>query len=155
GDGVTVGSEIASLAYAYDAMKPAIVGVDAPSPKSTRDHMLWAMPWETRQPVSRVAFPFIDCRRIRLVPAGDNLVAAVVVSENGTRVDTGTGNIDDPHIPIQVQSGKPYKLALNRVWSHRVQHAAIAGSAEVSRPRILDLAPAYSSVRVCGVGFDQ
>jgi hypothetical protein len=25
----------------------------------------------------------------------------------------------------------------------------------VSRPRILDLAPAYSSVRICGIGFDQ
>jgi hypothetical protein len=117
--------------------------------------MLWALPWQTKQPVSRVAFPFIDCRRIRLIPAADNLVAAIVVSENGTRVDTGTGNIDDPHVPIQVGSGKPFKLALNRVWSYRVQHAAVAGSPQVSRPRILDLAPAYSSARICGVGFDQ
>jgi hypothetical protein len=156
GDGVTIGSEITALASAYDATRPAIVGIDAPSAKGARDHMLWAMPWQTKQPASQVAFPFIDCRRIRLVPAGEaSLVAAVVVSENGTRVDTGTGNIDDPHVPIQVGSGKPYKLALNRVWSYRVQHAAVAGSAEVSRPRILDLAPAYSNVRICGIGFDQ
>jgi hypothetical protein len=155
GDGVTIGSEIASLAYAYAATKPSVVGVDAPLTKSARDHMLWALPWQTKQPVLQVSFPFIDCRRIRLIPAGDNLVAAIIVSENGTRVDTGTGNIDDPHVPIQVASGKPYKLALNRVWSYRVQHAAVAGSVEVSRPRILDLAPAYSSVRICGIGFDQ
>jgi hypothetical protein len=155
GDGVTIGSEIVSLAYAYDATKPATVGVEAPTPKNSRDHMLWTMPWETEQPVSRVAYPFIDCRRIRLIPSGKNFVAAVVVSENGTRVDTGTGNIDDPHVPIQVQSGGPYKLALNRVWSYRVQHAAVAGSAEVNPPRILDLAPAYSGVRICGVRFEQ
>jgi hypothetical protein len=101
GDGVTIGSEIVSLAYAYDATKPSVVGVDAPPTKRARNHMLWALPWQTKQPVSRVAFPFIDCRRIRLIPAGDNVVAAIVVSENGTRVDTGTGNIDDPHVPIQ------------------------------------------------------
>jgi hypothetical protein len=44
---------------------------------------------------------------------------------------------------------------MNRGWSYRVQHAAVAGSAEVSRPRILDLAPAYSSVRISGIGFSH
>jgi hypothetical protein len=54
-----------------------------------------------------------------------------------------------------VQSGGPYKLALNRVWSYRVQHAAVAGSSEVHAPAILDLAPAYSNVRISGIGFDH
>jgi hypothetical protein len=90
-----------------------------------------------------------------LIPATSGLVSAVIVSENGTRVDTGSGNIDDPHVPMQVGKGQPYKLALNRVWSYRVQHAAVAGSPEVSRPRILDLVPAYSHVRISGVGFDN
>ncbi len=155
GDGVTVASEIASLSYAYDAMKPTVVGIGAPKPNKAQDHLLWLRPWQTKEPIAKVAFPFIDCRRIRLIPANGGLVAAIVVAENGTRVDTGSGNIDDPHVPIQVSKGQPYKLALNRVWSYRVQHAAIAGSPEVIRPRILDLAPAYSNVRISGVGFDQ
>jgi hypothetical protein len=154
GDGVTLGSEIISLAHAYDATKPAVVGINAPVPKSSRDHMLWAMPWQTKQPVSQIPYPFIDCRRIRLA-VGDKDLGAVVVAENGTRVETGTGNIEDPHVPIQVQSGGPYKLALNRVWSYRVQHAAVAGSSDVRAPTILDLAPAYSSVRISGIGFDH
>jgi len=89
------------------------------------------------------------------IPSADGLVTATIVSENGTRVDTGSGNIDDPHVPIQVGKGQPYKLALNRVWSYRVEHAAVAGSPEVNRPHILDLAPAYSHVRISGVGFDN
>ena len=82
-------------------------------------------------------------------------MAATIVSENGTRVDTGSGNIDDPHVPIQVGKGQPYKLALNRVWSYRVEHTAVAGSPEVDRPRILELAPTYSHVRISGIGFDN
>jgi len=155
GDGVTVASEIASLSSAYDVMTPTVVGTDAPPPKQALSHMLWAQPWQTSQPVTKIAFPFIDCRRIRLVPSTEGLVAATIVSENGTRVDTGSGNIDDPHVPIQVGKGQPYKLALNRVWSYRVEHAAVAGSPEVSRPRILDLAPVYSHVRISGIGFDN
>ncbi len=155
GDGVTIASEVASLACAYDMMTPNIVGTATRKPGRIRDHMLWAQPWKTEEPVAKLPFPFIDCRRIRLVPATGGLVSAVVVAENGTRVDTGTGNIDDPHVPIQVSTGGPYKLAVKRVWSYRVQHAAVAGSAEVSRPRILDLAPAYSSVRISGIGFDK
>jgi hypothetical protein len=155
GDGVTIASEIACLSSAYDAMTPTVVGIDAPAPKKTLKHMLWAQPWQTSQPVTKVAFPFIDCRRIRLVPSTDGLVAATIVSENGTRVDIGGGNIDDPHVPIQGGKGQPYKLALNRVWSYRVEHAAVAGSPEVSRPRILDLVPAYSHVRISGIGFDN
>jgi hypothetical protein len=44
---------------------------------------------------------------------------------------------------------------MKRNWSHRVQHAAIAGSGEVTRTRILDLAPPYSAVRISGVHQDQ
>ena len=155
GDGVTIGSEITCLSSAYDATTPTVVGTDARTPKSILQHMLWSQPWQTSQPVTKIAFPFIDCRRIRLIPSADGLVTATIVSENGTRVDTGSGNIDDPHVPIQVGKGQPYKLALNRVWSYRVEHAAVAGSPEVNRPRILDLAPAYSHVRISGVGFDN
>jgi hypothetical protein len=155
GDGITIGSEITSLAAAYDATTPTIVGTQARKPKSILDHMLWAQPWLTKQSIDTIAFPFIDSRRIRLTPTAERLVGAAIVAENGARVDTGTGNIEDPHVPIQTSTGGPHKLALNRVWSYRVQHAAVAGSDEVSRPRILDLAPAYSSVRISGVGFDQ
>jgi hypothetical protein len=118
GDGVTMSSEIASLADAYGASTAAVVGVDAPMPQCMRDHMLWAQPWQTKQPVAQVPFPFIDCRRIRLIPAADRLVRAVLIAENGTRVDTGTGNIDDPHVPIPssdgqtIQAGFEAKLVL-------------------------------------------
>lgn len=139
GDGVTIGSEITCLSSAYDATTPTVVGTDTRTPKSILQHMLWTQPWQTSQPVTKIAFPFIDCRRIRLIPSVDGLVTATIVSENGTRVDTGSGNIDDPHVPIQVGKGQPYKLALNRLWSYRVEHAAVAGSPEVNRPRILDL----------------
>jgi hypothetical protein len=155
GDGTTIGSEIKSLALAYDGVKPSVVGTHAGKPKGILDHMLWAQRWGNKQPVSKIAFPFIDCRRIRLVPESDGLVAAVIVAENGTRVDTGTGNIDDPHVPIQLRTAGPYKLALNRVWSYRVQHAAVAGSDEVKRPPIFDLAPDYSGLRIGAIGFDQ
>jgi hypothetical protein len=155
GDRVSIASEITALAASYAAMMPKIVGTQARKPNGILDHMLWAQPWQTKQPVDTIPFPFIDCRRIRLNSTADGLISASMVAENGTRVDTVTGNIDDPQVPIQVVSGGPYKLALNRVWSYRVQHAAVAGSDEVSRPRILDLAPPYSSVRISGVGFDQ
>jgi hypothetical protein len=155
GDGASIASEIACLSGAYDATTPTVVGIDARAPKRAVDHMLWAQAWQTSQPVTKIAFPFIDCRRIRLIPSTNGLVAATIVSENGTRVDSGSGNIDDPHVPIQVGKGQPYKLALNRVWSYRVEHAAVAGSLEVIRPRILDLVPAYSHVRISGIGFDN
>ena len=155
GDGLTISSEIACLAAAYDAITPQVVGIDAPKPNNILDHMLWAQPWQTEQPVTNVAFPFIDCRRIRLAPAMGDRLRAVMVAENGSRVNVGTGNIDDPHVPIQVSTGGPYKLARKRTWSYRVQHAAVAGSDQVRRPPILELAPAYSNLRIGGVGFDQ
>src|SRR5215204_7468270 len=84
---------------------------------------------------------------------GNALVGAVLVSGSGARVAIGTGNIEDPHTPIQAE-GTPYKLAKKRRWSHTVQHAAVAGSDAVARPRILDLAPSYSAVRISGVKYD-
>jgi hypothetical protein len=155
GDGLTVASEIISLAAAYDAITPQIVGIDAPKPSNILDHMLWAQRWQTEQPVTSVAFPFIDCRRIRLVPATGDRLQAVVVAENGSRVNVGTGNIDDPHVPIQLSTGGPHKLARKRTWSYRVQHAVVAGSDQVRRPHILELAPAYRSLRISGIGFDH
>jgi hypothetical protein len=38
GDGVTIASEISSLASAYDAMKPTAVGIDATKPKNIKRH---------------------------------------------------------------------------------------------------------------------
>lgn len=153
GDGLTIGSEIVSLSTAYAEMRPRIVGSDA-SPARLLDHMLWAQPWVDAQPLATVPYPFIDCRRIRLVAAHAGLVGAVVVSSTASRVDTATGDIEEPHTPIQTKGGV-YKLVMKRNWSHRVQHAAIAGSEEVTRPRILDLAPPYSAVRISGVHQDQ
>jgi hypothetical protein len=153
GDGLTIGSEIVSLSAAYAAMRPRIVGPDA-SPARLLDHTLWAQPWVDAQPLATVPYPFIDCRRIRLVAANADLVGAVVVSSTASRVDTATGDIEEPHTPIQTKGGV-YKLVMKRNWSHRVQHAAIAGSDEVTRPRILDLAPPYSAVRISGVHQDQ
>lgn len=90
GDGVTIASEISSLAAAYGSMSPKVVGIQAPKPKRILQHMLWAQPWKTKQPVASVAFPFIDCRRVRLVPTNNsNLLGAIIVAENGTRVDPG------------------------------------------------------------------
>ena len=153
GDSMTLASEIASLTEAYNRMAPGVVGSDAPVPTRTRDHMLWAQPWTTEQSISETPYPFIDCRRVRLVPAGGGLMGAVLVSGPGARVDVGTGNIEDPHTPIQTE-GTPYKLAKKRRWSHTVQYAAVAGSDAVARPRILDLAPPYSAVRISGVKYD-
>src|SRR5215207_368010 len=86
GDGVMVGSEIVSLTSAYDSMVPSVVGSDAPAATRARDHMLSAQPWTTEQPTSTIPYPFIDCRRVRLVPAGNALVGAVLVSGSGARV---------------------------------------------------------------------
>jgi hypothetical protein len=153
GDGLTIGSEIVSLGAAYTAMRPHIVGSDA-SAARLLDHMLWAQPWIDAQPLTKVPYPFIDCRRIRLAAAHAGLVGAVFVSSTASRVDTATGNIEEPHTPILTR-GSIYKLVMKRNWSHRVQHAAVAGSDEVTRPRILDLAPPYSAVRISGVHQDQ
>ena len=128
GDGVTIASEIVSLAAAYDAMTPQVVGTDAPKPSNILDHMLWAQPWQTEQPVTNVAFPFIDCRRIRLVPATGDRLRRDHGGRKWNPSERGTGNMDDPHVPIQLSTGGPYKLARKRTWSYRVQHAAVAGS---------------------------
>jgi hypothetical protein len=153
GDGLTIGSEIVSLSAAYAAMRPRIVGSDA-QPTRLLDHMLWAHPWIDAQPLAQVPYPFIDCRHIRLVAAHDGLLGAVVVSSTASRVDTATGDIEEPHTPI-LSKGGVYKLVMKRTWSHRVQHASVAGSDEVTRPRILDLAPPYRAVRISGVHQDQ
>ena len=60
GDGVTIASEIASLAAAYDAMRPALVGTEGPAPSCARDHQLWMKPWRDEEPLARVPYPFID-----------------------------------------------------------------------------------------------
>jgi len=153
GDGLTIGSEIVSLSAAYAGMRPRVVGSDA-FPTRLLNHMLWAQPWVDAQPLAKVPYPFIDCRRIRLVAARAGLVGAVVVSSTASRVDTATGDIEEPHTPI-LTGGRVFKLVMKRNWSHRVQHAAIAGSGEVTRPRILDLAPPYRAVRISGVHQDQ
>src|SRR5262249_42655852 len=59
GDSLSIASEVASLAHAYDTMKPNIVGTAARKPGRIRDHMLWAQPWKTQEPVAKIAFPFI------------------------------------------------------------------------------------------------
>jgi hypothetical protein len=154
GDGTTLASEIASLAAAYDGMKPVVAGSEAAPAKSAADHMLWLKPWRDGEPFSRVPYPFIDCRHVRLVQREDGRLGAAFVSGTDMRVDTGAGDLEDPHVPVQT-SGAPYKLAKKRSWSHEVQHAALVGSETVRRPHILDLAPAYAWVRISGIGYDQ
>jgi hypothetical protein len=77
GDGLTIGSEIVSLSAAYGAMRPRVVGSDA-SPTRLLDHMLWAQPWVDAQPLAKVPYPFIDCRRTVLTPPRE-------ISKNPTR----------------------------------------------------------------------
>ncbi len=93
-------------------MKPNVVGIAGRKPKRIRDHLGAA--WQTNEPVAKIAFPFIDCRRIRLVPSTDGLVGAVVIAENGTRVDTGTGNIDAPQSTTRSRPVRPIRVALAR-----------------------------------------
>src|SRR5215207_8792214 len=96
---MTLASEIASLSEAYNRMVPGVVGSDAPVPARTRDHMLWAQPWTTEQSISETPYPFIDCRRVRLVPAGGGLMGAVLVSGPGARVDVGLRAISRTRTP--------------------------------------------------------
>src|SRR6266702_1588719 len=95
-------------------MKPNVVGIAGRKPKRIRDHMLWAQPGRPTGRFAKIAFPFIDCRRIRLVPSTDGLVGAVVIAENGTRVDTGTENIDDPQSTTRSRPVRPIRVALAR-----------------------------------------
>jgi hypothetical protein len=153
GDGSSIGSEIVALASAYDACKPVSVGTNASAVKAL-DHMVWSKPWVDSQPVDEVPFPFIDCRLLRLVRAQDGLLGVICAAGTGRRVETAGMHIDDPHVP-KGSDGKTYKLVMSRTWSHRVQHAAVAGSDKVQRPRILDLAPVYSAVRICAIHEEQ
>jgi hypothetical protein len=152
GDGVTIASEMLALAHAYDTMAASLVGTQT-SPTRLLDHMLWAQPWRDGQVLPTIPFPFVDCRRVRLVSSGDGLVSAVTATGSTRRV--ADGHVEDPHVPVQVKDGGPYKLVMGRIWSHIVQHRALIGSSEVNRPRILDFAPPYSSVRISGIHMDQ
>ena len=68
------------------------------------------------------------------------------------RVESGDGDVSDPHVPLV--RGKPYRVIKGRRFDYRVQHASLFGSVDVTRPRILDLAPPYRSVRICAIGTD-
>ena len=129
GDGVTIASEITSLAAAYEAMTPGHrCGTPARKPKSILDHMLWAQPWQTKQPIDTVAFPFVDFRRIRFGPHDKRTSRSVRHrrKRNTSRIQR-LGNIEDPHVPIQTATGKPYKLALGRVWSYELNTQRLRG----------------------------
>lgn len=153
GDGETIGSEIVLLGAAYDNASPVVAGIET-VPSELLDHMLWARPWLDDQSLAQVPFPFIDCRMVRLVWATDGRVGAVSAPMSSARVNSGTGHIDDPHVPMD-NAGGVFKLVMKRTWSHRVQLAALAGSADVSRPRVLDLAPPFAAVRISGVHEGQ
>jgi hypothetical protein len=150
-DGRTLASEVQTLARAYVDMPPGEVGREA-SPTSAADHLLWTRPWPGRpHTLAEVPHPFIDARCVRLVETSKR-IGAVDMLSHFSMVDTGTGDIADPHVPLL--DGAPYKVVKKRSFDHRVEHAAIAGSDKVARPRILDLTSGFRSVRISALGTD-
>ena len=98
GDGVTLASEVTTLAEAYDAAAPAHPNSGA----TFADHLLWTRPWVQEERHDLLPWPYLDCRPVRLTIA-DGGVGAVTVDDANIRgrVDAGTGNIGDPHVPIR------------------------------------------------------
>jgi hypothetical protein len=80
-------------------MNPNVVGIAGRKPKRIRDHMLWAQPGRPTSRSPRLRSPSSTADAFGLVPSTGGLVGAVVIAENGTRVETGTGNIDAPSLP--------------------------------------------------------
>jgi hypothetical protein len=165
GDGRSLASEVQALVRAYAEMPPGEVGQEA-SPVSAADHLLWTRPWPGQSyTLPEVPHPFIDARPLRLVEVNGRIEARDMLSNLKCLVETGTGDIADPHVPLK--DGGPYQLK-KRSFDYQVEHAAMAGSyrssprrsqkatrgppSQVVRPRILDLAAGYRSVRICALG---
>jgi hypothetical protein len=149
GDGVTLASEVTTLAEAYDTAAPA----NLKSGATFADHLLWTRPWFQEERHDLLPWPYLDCRPIRLTIA-DSGVGAVTVDDANIRgrVDAGTGNIGDPHVPIR-SDGKAMRLGGR--MTYRQAHAALCGSPEVTRAAIIDLAQTGHQVRIGAVAAGQ
>jgi hypothetical protein len=149
GDGVTLASEVTTLADAYDAAAPS-----HPSPEGTfASHLLWTRPWVQEERHDLLPWPYLDCRPVRLTMTDGGVGAITVDNPNiRGRVDTGTGNIGDPHVPIRTD-GKV--LRLGRRITYRDAHAALCGSSDVARAAIVDLAKTGHQVRIGAVAARQ
>jgi hypothetical protein len=148
GDGVTLASEVMTLAEAYDAAVPS-----QNSRGSFADHLLWTRPWVQEERHDLLPWPYLDCRPVRLTMA-DGGVGAVTVDDANIRgrVDAGTGNIGDPHVPIR-SDGKAMRLGGR--MTYRQAHAALCGSPEVTRAANVDLAQTGHQVRMGAVAAGQ
>jgi hypothetical protein len=149
GDGVTLASEVMTLAGAYDAVTPA-----HPTLGSTlADHLLWTRPWVQEERHDVLPWPYLDCRPVRLTVT-DGGVGAVTVDDPNIRgrVGAGTGNIGDPQVPIRTD-GRAMRLG-GRI-TYRQAHAALCGSPDITRAAIVDLANTGHQVRIGAVAAGQ
>jgi hypothetical protein len=149
GDGVTLASEVMTLAGAYDAVTPA-----HPTLGSTlADHLLWTRPWVQEERHDVLPWPYLDFRPVRLTVT-DGGVGAVTVDDPNIRgrVGAGTGNIGDPQVPIRTD-GRAMRLG-GRI-TYRQAHAALCGSPDITRAAIVDLANTGHQVRIGAVAAGQ
>jgi len=95
--GVTLASEVLTLAGAYDAALGATLA----------DHLLWTRPWVQEERHDVLPWPYLDCRPVRLTMT-DGGVGAVTVDDANIRgrVGAGTGNIGDPKYPLGPMEGR-------------------------------------------------
>jgi hypothetical protein len=86
GDGVTLASEVMTLAEAYDAAMSA----HPTSGVTLADHLLWTRPWVQEERHDALPWPYLDCRPVRLtmVDGGVGAVTAHDLNIRG-RVDSG------------------------------------------------------------------
>ena len=149
GDGVTLASEVMTLAEAYDAAKSA----HPVSGTALADHLLWTRPWAQEERHDALPWPYLDCRPIRLTMADGGMGAVTVADANiRGRVDAGTGNIGDPHVPIKTD-GKAMRLGGR--MTYKQAHAALCGSPDVTRAAIVHLAQTGHQVRIGAVAAGQ
>jgi hypothetical protein len=147
GDGVTLASEAVHLAAGYTASPLA-----KPNPGATlKDHLLWTRPWG-RYLHSSLPWPYLDCRLVRLKMAGADIAAVRSKAEPKPLVDAGTGDIGDPHVPIE-DDGRP--MGLRRRITYQQAHAALCGSDQIRRPVMIDNVPDGHSVRIGAVAVKR
>ena len=149
GDGVTLASEVMTLAEAYDVA----ASTHATSAIALADHLVWTRPWKQEERHDVLPWPYLDCRPVRLTRADDGVGAVTVADANiRGRVDAGTGNIGDPHVPIRTD-GKAMRLGGR--MTYKQAHAALCGSPDVARAAIVDLAKTGHQVRIGAVAAGQ
>jgi hypothetical protein len=152
----SLGSEVKTLAQAYDELFPA-------RDRRVADHLVWLQPYRPGdRPLlaGQLPRPFLDVGRAqRIVPAEDGRFEIWAVPNNTIRVEGADLWLDDPHTPKQVIPGSVnrYKLG-TKAFDARFAHAILFGAQrkneEIVRARVLDLTE-YRAVRICALGSDQ